>query len=188
MLIMKKIKASILALLVFIPVSTVNADRLSSDNFNAQSRLAWSYVSDQVMGGVSEGRVTYIDENGESFARMTGRVSTENNGGFIQIRRAVAKQSIGSAAGVYLKVRGNSQNYFIHLRTSGTVLPWQYYQADFETSAEWQVVRLPFAAFERSGSWLRQLIKPSSIRSIGIVAFGKDHQADIDIAEIGFYD
>ena len=75
---MKKIKASILALLVFIPVSTVNADRLSSDNFNAQSRLAWSYVSDQVMGGVSEGRVTYIDENGESFARMTGRVSTEN--------------------------------------------------------------------------------------------------------------
>ena len=185
---MNKFKASILSLLLIAPVSTLSADKLMIDNFDAQSRQAWAYFSDQVMGGVSVGTVHYIDRDGESYAHMTGEVSTDNNGGFIQIRRSIAKGSVSSATGVYLKVRGNSQNYFIHLRTSGTVLPWQYYQADFETSAEWQVVRLPFAAFERSGSWLRQLIKPSSIRSIGIVAFGKDHQADIDIAEIGFYD
>ncbi|MFT7500507.1 MAG: hypothetical protein ACI85Z_001152, partial [Rheinheimera aquimaris] len=30
-------------------------------------------------------------------------------------------------------------------------------------------------------------VKSSSIRSIGIVAFGRDHIADIEIAEIGFY-
>jgi hypothetical protein len=184
---MIKFKAPLIALLISMPLSAANGDKLLTYGFDADSRLNWAYFSDQVMGGVSEGTVDYRDENGASYAHMTGSVSTENNGGFIQIRRAVAKGSVSSAVGVYVKVRGNSQNYFIHLRTSGTVLPWQYYQAGFDTTEEWQTVRLPFAEFERSGSWLRKSLSPNSIRSIGILAYGRDHQADIDIAEIGFY-
>ncbi|MDG1165713.1 MAG: CIA30 family protein [Porticoccaceae bacterium] len=185
---MNKVKGIILTVALSASASTVGAENLLSDTFNAQSQLGWAYFSDQVMGGISEGSVEYMEQDGENYAHMTGRVSTENNGGFIQIRRTVPKGSVGSAAGVYLKVRGNSQGYYIHLRTSGTVLPWQYYQAGFETTGEWQVVRLPLSAFERSGSWLRKALKPSAIRSIGILAYGRDHQAEIDVAEIGFYD
>ena len=36
------------------------------------------------------------------------------------------------ATGVRLVVRGNAERYFVHLRTTGTVLPWQYYQAGFD--------------------------------------------------------
>jgi hypothetical protein len=185
---MTKINATLIALLISAPLSTTSADNLLTYGFDAESRLNWAYFSDQVMGGVSEGTVDYIDENGSSYAHMTGRVSTENNGGFIQIRHAVAKGSVSSAAGVYAVVRGNSQKYFIHLRTSGTVLPWQYYQAGFSTTGDWQTIRLPFTDFQRSGSWLRKSLTASSIRSIGILAYGRDHQAEIDIAEIGFYD
>ena len=118
---------------------------------------------------------------------MTGQVSTENNGGFIQLRKAIPKKTIDTATGAYLKVRGNGQQYYLHLRTSGTLLPWQYYQASFTATAEWQIIKVPLTAFARSGSWLGKAVNPKSIRSIGIVAFGRDHSADIQIAEIGFY-
>jgi hypothetical protein len=158
------------------------------DDFSTNPQLRWAYLSDQVMGGVSEGSVEYRKQEGESFAHLTGRVSTENNGGFIQVRTRINKGTTGTVAGVYLKVRGNSQGYYIHLRTAGTMLPWQYYQASFDTTEEWQTIRLPLSAFERSGNWLRSKVKASSIRSLGVVAYGRDHQAEIDVAEIGFYD
>lgn len=80
---------------------------------------------------------------------MTGSVSTENNGGFIQIRMDLPNGAPKDAKGVRLIVRGNDQEYFAHIRTGGTVLPWQYYQAGFLVNGEWREVRLPFDAFER---------------------------------------
>ena len=97
------------------------------------------------------------------------------------------KNSVDSAAGVYIKVRGNGQQYYLHLRTAGTLLPWQYYQASFASTSDWQTVRVPLSDFVRSGNWLSKAIRASSIRSIGIVAYGRDHSADLQIAEIGFY-
>ena len=91
-------------------------------------------------------------------------------------------------SGVYLRARGNSQKYFIHLRTRGTMLPWQYYQAEFDVSEDWQIFRLPLSDFKPSGSWLGKSPSPRSIRSLGIVAYGRDHRANIDVDEIGFYD
>ena len=54
--------------------------------FTADSGKYWQYVSDRVMGGVSDGQVT-LEQDGEMYyARLTGNVSTKNNGGFIQLR------------------------------------------------------------------------------------------------------
>ena len=163
------------------------ADDMLVDKFDAAPESRWSYVSDQVMGGVSQGSVDYLEQGSDNVARLAGRVSTDNNGGFIQIRREVAKGSADGALGVYMKVRGNSQGYYIHLRTSGTVLPWQYYQAEFQVTEDWQNIRVPLADFERSSSWLAASINSKSIRSVGVVAYGRDHEAEVDIAEIGFY-
>ena len=167
--------------------SSIALEPLMTDRFESQPQQRWRYVSDQVMGGVSEGGVVFKEEQGQQFAHMTGQVSTENNGGFIQLRKAIPEKTIDTATGAYLKVRGNGQQYYLHLRTSGTLLPWQYYQASFTTTDQWQIVQVPLTAFAPSGNWLSKAVKPSSIRSIGIVAFGRDHSADIQIAEIGFY-
>jgi len=172
---------------ILFPPTFGAAEGLMQDNFDSQPMLRWNYFSDQVMGGVSVGRVAFLSEQGESFMHMTGEVSTENNGGFIQLRRSVAKGSVEQAAGVYAKVRGNGQQYYLHVRTSGTLLPWQYYQASFSTTDQWQLIKVPLSAFVRSGGWLSTVVKPGSIRSIGIVAYGRDHSADIQVAEIGFY-
>ena len=160
------------------------------DNFDADSMVRWSYASDQVMGGVSEGSAKMVTDrdNGDSYAHMVGSVSTANNGGFIQLRTSLSAGVDKNAAGVYIKARGNGQKYYIHLRTRGTMLPWQYYQGTFDVSDQWQVIRLPLEAFKASGSWIRKSALPKSIRSIGIVAYGRNHQADIQISEIGFYE
>lgn len=167
--------------------SAVIAEQPMIENFESQPQARWSYVSDQVMGGISQGQLAFKVEQGESFAHMTGQVSTENNGGFIQFRKSIAKGSTASVSGITLKVRGNGQQYYIHLRSSGTLLPWQYYQASFQVSDQWQTIKIPLSDFVASGKWLRNQIKPSSIRSIGVVAFGRDHSADIQLSEIGFY-
>ena len=160
------------------------------DNFDADSMVRWNYVSDQVMGGVSEGSARMVTDNdtGDSYAHMVGSVSTANNGGFIQLRTSLSAGVDKKAAGVYIKARGNGQKYYIHLRTRGTMLPWQYYQGTFDVSDQWQVIRLPLDAFKASGSWIRKSALPKSIRSIGIVAYGRNHQADIQLSEIGFYE
>jgi hypothetical protein len=146
----------------------------------------WTYLADNVMGGVSKGASGIASEDGVRFVRLTGEVSTENNGGFIQVRTKPDPPD-ADAQGLVLKVRGNGERYFIHLRTRSTRLPWQYYQAGFDTGPEWQEVRLPWSAFERSGRMMPARVSPETIRSVGLVAFGKDHTADVSLAGIGLY-
>lgn len=155
------------------------------DNFDHKPEDRWRFVTDQVMGGVSTGRLRFDIFREQPIAHMIGDVSTANNGGFIQFRRKINAPQ--SSSGIKIRVRGNGEKYFIHLRTSGTVLPWQYYQASFEASQEWRTIRIPFSEFSGSSDWLDKLFYPSLIRSLGIVAYGRDHHADIMVSQAGFY-
>lgn len=157
------------------------------ENFELEPETRWRFFTDGVMGGVSNGQVAFIREDGKTHAHMTGRVSTENNGGFIQMRMDLPDGAPDGTTGVRLVVRGNEQRYFVHLRTSGTILPWQYYQAGFDAARDWAEIRLPFDAFERSGRMLRAVPLAESLKSIAVVAYGRDHDAEIDVREVGFY-
>ena len=157
------------------------------EDFTMQPETRWRFFTDQVMGGVSTGGVTFAQEDGLNFARMTGRVSTANRGGFIQMRLDLVSPPPEGTTGVRLIVRGNGQRYFVHLRTGGTLLPWQYYQAGFEVSESWTEVRLPLDAFTASGALLRSVPTPGSLSSVAVVAYGRDHDARIDVREVGFY-
>jgi hypothetical protein len=162
------------------------ADTAPGDHAMATG-IDWRFFTDTVMGGVSTGRVTPMEEDGHTFLRMTGTVSTANRGGFIQMRTDLAAPPPEGTTGVRLVVRGNGQRYFVHLRTTGTILPWQYYQAGFDTSHDWTEVRLPFASFRASGALLRAEPRPGSLTSLAVVAYGRDHKAEIDVREAGFY-
>ncbi|WP_164661224.1 CIA30 family protein [Tropicibacter sp. Alg240-R139] len=176
--------------LIVAPVWLFGGVILSAEPFEAfedNPETRWQYVADTVMGGVSTGRLQFEQGPKESFARLEGQVSTENNGGFIQFRNTLQTRPPSDAQGVRIVVRGNNQPYFLHLRTTGTLLPWQYYQTKFDTRDNWTEVLLPFSAFERSGRLLRSTVSPESVISVGVVAFGRDHAARIDVAEVGFY-
>jgi hypothetical protein len=165
----------------------VLADKTTIEDFKMQPQERWQFITDTVMGGESSGQVAFMKEGGSSFARMTGRVSTANRGGFIQMRMNLATQPPQGAKGVRLVVRGNNQRYFAHLRTSGTILPWQYYQAGFDVKTSWTEVRLPFDSFAASGALLRSVPRADSLSSVAVVAYGRDHNAQIDVREVGFY-
>ncbi|SHK91473.1 Complex I intermediate-associated protein 30 (CIA30) [Roseovarius marisflavi] len=148
---------------------------------------SWTYLSDQVMGGVSEGRASIGGPPGAQYLRLTGDVSTKNRGGFIQVRVTLERPLPRGAKGVIIATRGNGEGYFVHLRTNGTVLPWQYYQAAIPSGSDWQEIRLPFKAFRPSGRMLRNELRPERVTSLGAVAYGRDHVADLSFRWIGVF-
>jgi hypothetical protein len=176
----------VLLLLLLMPFAAAGED-IVIESFELQPETRWRFFTDGVMGGVSSGQVSFLREGDRTYAHMTGTVSTENNGGFIQMRMDLLDGAPEDAKGVRLIVRGNDQTYFVHLRTGGTVLPWQFYQSGFKVTGDWGEVRLPFDAFKRSGRLLRDVPLPDSLKSIAVVAYGRDHEAEIDVRELGFY-
>ena len=172
--------------LTFLKVIAAMASDRPFETFDPNKSRNWSFFTDGVMGGVSQGKAFFGKSGADNFVRLEGRVSTDNNGGFIQIRHTLTKSFDDDIRGISLKVRGNGERYYVFIRTSSTLLPWQFYNASFKTSKNWSVVQLKLEAFKPSSSFLRKTIKSSSIKSIGIVAYGRDHQAKIDISEINF--
>ena len=142
------------------------------------------------MGGVSEGGASVrLDPEGP-YVRLEGSVSTANNGGFIQIRRNVSEQPM-HAKGILLKVRGNGEKYFIHLNTNETIfLPQQYrfyYQASFPTSKNWSEVKIPFSTFKRSSTQISKYLNGKNLKTIGLLAYGRNHIALLEIKYLSFY-
>ena len=165
-------------------ISQSFADIIYKDDF--KNPEIWTFVSDKVMGGVSSGKVIFKSKGNENYAYISGNVSTKNNGGFIQIRRKLNNINLQKVKFIKIIVKGNNQKYFIHLRTFGTILPWQYYQLGFIAEEEFKEIKLPISEFKRSGSFLAKIINPKNIRSLGLVAFGRDHTAELYIKSIEF--
>ncbi|MBT8132443.1 MAG: CIA30 family protein, partial [Gammaproteobacteria bacterium] len=163
--------------------TATSADVMIED-FATDPSTRWSFVSDQVMGGVSDGQVLFATDAADSFVRLTGNVSTENNGGFIQVRRQFQKGLPVDAQALRLRVRGNDEHYYLHIQTVDSSRPWYYYQAEFSALPVWHDVVIPLSAFAASEEALPDTVDPAKVRSLGIVAYGRDHAADISVARI----
>lgn len=159
------------------------AEPMLIDDFSEGAETRWRYISDRVMGGVSDGGAGFGTEDGVTFAQLRGTVSTANNGGFIQIRQELRTRLPTGATGIKLRVRGNGATYYVHIRPDVARRPWQFYQAAFETTADWQEVALPWSAFEPQGGLAAEFV-PGDIRSLGIVAYGADYEAALDVDRI----
>ena len=143
----------------------------------------WAYLADTVMGGVSQGGAQFA----AGALRLTGKVSTKNNGGFIQVRTRIDSTEAIGKSGIKIKVKGNGDVYYLHIRNASARLPWQYYTASFQTSEKWKEIAISFDEFEKSATLMPRKLKPDSIKTIGIVAYGKNHDADVSIANLEFY-
>jgi hypothetical protein len=172
---------------------TVQANGLIIDDRSSGSLVSnlgteWRLVTDRVMGGVSSGTLTLDNWKGRSCLRMQGEVSTDNNGGFVQIALSMSTKGVfdaSSYSGVELEIAGNNESYNIHLRTSGLWLPWQSYRSSFTATPDWQTVRIPFA--EVKAYKTTQQFRQDKLERIGLIGIGRDFTADLCVASVRFY-
>ena len=82
----------------------------------------WNFITDQVMGGASTGKFKVEEIDGVKCYRMTGNISTKNNGGFIQIRAKLFPViNTKEYKGVYIKIYGNEKKYNLHFLNHSTI-------------------------------------------------------------------
>ena len=152
---------------------------------NLVKTQSWAYIADTVMGGVSEGYAGYVEEGAS--IRLSGKVSTKNNGGFIQVRTSITPVGLKGKKGIRIQVKGINEIYNIHLRNGSSRLPWQYYAAEFMAPDNWVTIELPFSNFQKSSTFMKTKLDPTSLKSLGVVAYGREYIADIHIKMIELY-
>lgn len=148
----------------------------------------WRVVTDQVMGGVSEGKLIIDRYKDRPCLRMHGAVSTDHNGGFLQIALALSTEHHFDASaytGVALDIAGNGESYNLHLRTTDLQMPWESYRASFMATTDWQTLRFPFSQFKAHRT--SEAFHADRLKRIGLVAIGRDFVADLCLASIKFY-
>jgi len=152
-----------------------------------QTDLTWSYVSDTVMGGVSRGQLVQLPD--DAGLRLTGIVSLENNGGFVQMTADLAGRSArfdaSAHAGMRLRVKGNNERYDLRLRTDALTRPWQSFRTEFVAPTTWQTLRIPFSSLTPHRT--DAVLDTARLRRVGILAIGRAFEADVTLAEFGFY-
>ena len=150
----------------------------------------WESISDRVMGGVSNVNARLVESDTGSALYLSGNVSLENNGGFIQVRLPLKLKGRPFDAreyeGITLRVRGSGDAYYVHLRTTRTVLPWMLFSQGFPVSNEWQWVRLPFSEF-KGESIATSRLDTRKLVSLGIVAAKEVFKADLYVDSILLY-
>ncbi|TVR73120.1 MAG: NADH:ubiquinone oxidoreductase [Spirochaetaceae bacterium] len=182
-------------LLFAVTVSAQSSGGILLDDFSngdGQSLIGtrWEGFTDRVMGGRSDMSARIVRTVDGPAMHMTGRVTTENNGGFIQVRLPLSETEHFDASGyqgVVVTVRGNGDNYYVHLRTTRTRLPWAHYKQALPVTEEWRRVELPFEIFEGAHMLGGRRVDTDRLRSVAVVAGGADFQADIQVREIAFY-
>ena len=164
-----------------------SAETMFKDNFNDTTQ--WRYIADNVMGGISKGSVEFKKIEDSAVAILKGNVTTENNGGFIQLRSTLSFLDINNLEkelrGVRLNTKGNGETYHIFIRTSKTRSYSDFYYATFIANEEWKIVDLPFNEFKHRFS--NSVLDGNDIQTFGIVAYGRDFYSDVSVSEIIFY-
>lgn len=179
-------KLHVVCIFIFIFVSKVNAMHLLDKNNLKNLKENWEFVSDKVMGGLSSGKIELVSESDKIFVRLSGNVSTENNGGFIQFRSNFDFKN-EDYQGIRIIAKGFPSEYFVHIRTKFLLLPWQYYKGKFEVSEQWQKYEILFDDFEKSNFYQPSNFRTQEINSIGFVAIGKDFKPILDIIEVELF-
>ena len=134
----------------------------------------WEVINDEVMGGLSESRLSMTSDK---TALFEGEVSLENNGGFASVRTYIGDLFLDGFKGLAVRVRGDGKRYRLRVRTVDTSEGFAY-QTSFVTQADtWLTLHLPFSVFE---PFYRGVVVPnapalnrSDIRQIGLMIADK---------------
>ena len=169
-------------------------DKLLLSNFEGEEPVifagaGWRGFSDRVMGGVSDANLEPSNLAGKNCARLTGTVTRESNGGFIQMALAFGDRDAeldGSAyRGIELLIHGNDEDYNVHVRTADCGWYDESYRKTIFVKSEWQRVQIAWDEFEPNG--LSAPLDSSTINRIAVLGWMREFQADVALAEISLY-
>jgi hypothetical protein len=163
-------------------------DNRTTGTLYSHHGTVWRLVTDGVMGGVSQGDLQPERIRGRDCLRLQGVVSTANNGGFVQMALDIGASGPFDASlfqGLLLEVSGNGEEYNLHLRTADLWLPWQSYRYSFVAESDWRQIRVPFTDLDAYRTNIR--FNPKNLSRIGLVAIGREFQADLCLGDIRFY-
>ena len=108
----------------------------------AKNTSNWYIVDDGVMGGLSKGTISINDAGNALFK---GYVTTENNGGFSSVRYSFDKKDVSKFKHVILKLKGDGKSYQFRIKENSSQ---RYsYITTFQTSGDWETIKIPFSAF-----------------------------------------
>lgn len=163
-------------------------DDRRGDALRASNGACWRVVTDGVMGGLSTARLQPALVEERPCLRLTGEVSLENQGGFVQASLDLSEAGPLDArgyAGVEIEVYGNGESYNLHLRSADTRVVWQSYRASFIASPNWRTLRLPFDRFQPHR--IERPLDLGNLRRLGVVAIGRRMHADVCIGRLSLY-
>ena len=95
----------------------------------------WYIIDDVVMGGRSSGEFGMTKEG---YAKFSGTVSLENNGGFSSVRYAMETQKVTPESKVRIHLKGDGSNYQFRVRHQRG--SYYSYITKFETTGNWQTL------------------------------------------------
>jgi hypothetical protein len=175
------------------------------------SGTEWRGISDRVMGGRSDGFIKReVDLEGRPANVLTGHVSLDNNGGFLQMvtdlsldpatKNAVDaseydgmeldilyRNSDGDGDDTTKDSKTTSKTFNVHLRTPGT-LQQASYRHTFEVEEgpnKWAKIMIPWTSFQGYG--VAEPLDISALRRIGIVAIGEEMEVFLAVGGVRFY-
>eukprot|EP00815_Leptocylindrus_aporus_P001525 CAMPEP_0116057540 /NCGR_PEP_ID=MMETSP0322-20121206/4668_1 /TAXON_ID=163516 /ORGANISM="Leptocylindrus danicus var. apora, Strain B651" /LENGTH=289 /DNA_ID=CAMNT_0003541563 /DNA_START=180 /DNA_END=1049 /DNA_ORIENTATION=- len=165
----------------------------------------WSGVTDQVMGGTSNGSLTREEMDGKTANVLRGKVSLANNGGFVQMATDLALNPSSSPfvdasnfdgveIVVYCDVEdsysaSNEESFNVHLRNQECSRQFSSYRATFAIEKKiWKTIRLPWSCFVGYGPGASEIeFDNSTLRRLGIVAIGREMEVMLAVASVSFY-
>lgn len=155
---------------------------LSNEN-QSITPISWRMISDQVMGGLSDG----VMQSTEQLANMQGQVSLENNGGFLQLQSTMPKTLNASQyAGVVIEVCSETDMELqLLIKSSQLWMPWQSFRAAIRTNSNWQQYVIPFSEFKPYKT--KTLLNPKSMTTFAVLAGGQVMDVNVSIKMFGFY-
>lgn len=106
-------------------------------------KSSWRITDDVVMGGRSEGHFEWTDKK---YGRFYGHVSLENNGGFSSVQHYFEPVSVQPETMVAVRLKGDGKPYQLRVKAEQDERFW--YVTTFETSGDWQEIRLPLSHFQ----------------------------------------
>jgi hypothetical protein len=168
--------------------------RLVLSNFEGDEEITapgarWRGFSDRVMGGVSDAEFEKATVEGKRCIRMTGRVTRDSGGGFIQMALDLGSRGAdfdGSAyAGIELLLFGNDEDYNVHIRTADCGWYDDSYRATVHLAPRWQRLRLPWKDFKPNS--VAAPLDSSHLQRVAVLGWMREFQADVALGEVALY-
>jgi transforming growth factor-beta-induced protein len=161
---------------VIVPEFTRSASETESELLsfeNGEFEKRWVTVNDNVMGGVSKGKVRLTDDDTLEFY---GDLSLRNNGGFASVRSSSRTLNLEDGDTLVARVRGDGREYYLNLYAPSFRMAFSYRTPIQTEAGKWTEVRVPLSDFYATsfGRRVRNAqLDPSKVNSLGFLLSDK---------------